>query len=62
MWITRAVLLVATLSVAAFAADFVTGDSWDVFDGGSFQVRTTRTSSRVCDGEEGVAGYVDWGK
>ncbi|KAH7144240.1 Alpha/Beta hydrolase protein [Dactylonectria estremocensis] len=34
---------------------------WQSHNGDGFTVRTTRTDPRLCDGEEGVSGYVDWG-
>ncbi|KAH7140981.1 Alpha/Beta hydrolase protein [Dactylonectria macrodidyma] len=33
---------------------------WQVHDGDGFTVRTIRTDPRLCDGEAGVSGYVDW--
>lgn len=35
---------------------------WDVYQGDGFVVRSKNTSSEVCAGERGIAGYVDRGR
>ena len=58
----RSSLFLSALATATSALQLEQYGEWQVYDGDGFSVRTTKTDPRVCDSEEGVSGYVDWGK